>query len=288
MKYRFKDRLTGLTFLFPSVLGVFLFFLLPFCVVIGYSLVDSPLNGNFVALENFRALLHNGAFLLAARNTLTFSALAVPLAVILSLLLAVLLDCRIPGKSMFRMIFLSPVMVPIASVVLIWQVIFHYNGALNELLLHLGLARVDWLKASGNQLVAILMFLWKNLGYNMILFLAALNNMPKDILEAASIDGAGAFRRFFRIKLRFLSPAILFVTILSLINSFKVFREVWLLAGDYPLEGMYLLQHFINNTFGRLEYDKLSSAAVLMGLGMMVVIGVLFLLENRFGKDVEN
>ena len=288
MKYRFKDRLTGLTFLFPSVLGVFLFFLLPFCVVIGYSLVDSPLNGNFVALENFRALLHNGAFLLAARNTLTFSALAVPLAVILSLLLAVLLDCRIPGKSMFRMIFLSPVMVPIASVVLIWQVIFHYNGALNELLLHLGLARVDWLKASGNQLVAILMFLWKNLGYNMILFLAALNNMPKDILEAASIDGAGAFRKFFRIKLRFLSPAILFVTILSLINSFKVFREVWLLAGDYPLEGMYLLQHFINNTFGRLEYDKLSSAAVLMGLGMMVVIGVLFLLENRFGKDVEN
>ncbi len=288
MKYRFKDRLTGLIFLFPSVLGTFLFFLLPFCVVIGYSLVDSPLNGNFVALENFRALLHNGAFLLAARNTLTFSALAVPLAVILSLLLAVLLDCRIPGKSMFRMIFLSPVMVPIASVVLIWQVIFHYNGALNELLLHLGLARVDWLKASGNQLVAILMFLWKNLGYNMILFLAALNNMPKDILEAASIDGAGAFRRFFRIKLRFLSPAILFVTILSLINSFKVFREVWLLAGDYPLEGMYLLQHFINNTFGRLEYDKLSSAAVLMSLGMMVVIGVLFLLENRFGKDVEN
>jgi ABC-type sugar transport systems, permease components len=288
MKYRIKDRLTGLAFLFPSVLSVFLFFLLPFCVVIGYSLIDSPLNGNFVALENFRALLHNGAFLLAAKNTLSFSALAVPLAVILSLLLAVLLDSRIPGKSLFRMIFLSPVMVPIASVVLIWQVIFHYNGALNELLLRLGLARVDWLKASGNQLVVVLLFLWKNLGYNMVLFLAALNNIPRDILEAASIDGAGAFRRFFRIKLRFLSPSILFVTILSLINSFKVFREVWLLVGDYPLEGMYMLQHFINNTFGRLEYDKLSSAAVLMSLGMMAVIGVLFLLENRFGKDVEN
>ena len=123
---------------------------------------------------------------------------------------------------------------------------------------------------------------------DMVLFLAALNNIPRDILEAASIDGAGAFRRFFRIKLRFLSPALLFVTILSLINSFKVFREVWLLAGDYPLEGMYMLQHFINNTFGRLEYDKLSSAAVLMSLGMMAVIGVLFFLENRFGKDVEN
>ena len=78
------------------------------------------------------------------------------------------------------------------------------------------------------------------------------------------------------------------MTILSLINSFKVFREVWLLAGDYPLEGMYMLQHFINNTFGRLEYDKLSSAAVVMGLVMMAVIGILFLAEGRFGKDVEN
>ena len=288
IRKRIRNRLTGLGYLFPSLLGTSLFFFLPFCAVIWYSLIDSPLNKSFVALDNFRALLHNEAFLLAAKNSAVFSLVSVPLAVVLSLLLALLLESRIPGRSVFRLIFLSPVTVPVASVVLIWQVIFHYNGALNELLLRFGLARVNWLKASGNQLVVVLLFLWKNLGYNMVLFLAALNNIPRDILEAASIDGAGAFRRFFRIKLRFLSPSILFVTILSLINSFKVFREVWLLVGDYPLEGMYMLQHFINNTFGRLEYDKLSSAAVLMSLGMMAVIGVLFLLENRFGKDVEN
>ena len=189
---------------------------------------------------------------------------------------------------MFRVIFLSPVVVPIASVVLIWQVIFHYQGALNSILVRVGLIRIDWLRSSCNYLVAVVLFLWKNLGYNMVLFAAALGNVPKELLEAASIDGAGPFYRFFRIKLRFLSPTILFVTILSLINSFKVFREVWLLAGDYPLEGMYLLQHFINNTFGRLEYDKLSSAAVIMSLAMMAVIGILFLAEDRFGKDVEN
>ena len=288
MKQRLKDRLTGLAFLSPSVLGVFLFFVLPFCVVIWYSLIDSPLSRNFVFLDNFKALMQNGAFLLAARNTAVFSAAAVPLAVVLSLLLAVLLESRIPGKSVFRLIFLSPVMVPAASVVLIWQVIFHHNGALNGLLVQLGLIRIDWLKGGGNQLVAVTLFLWKNLGYNMVLFAAALGSVPRELLEAASIDGAGAFYRFFRIKLRFLSPTVLFVTILSLINSFKVFREVWLLAGDYPMEGLYMLQHFINNTFGRLEYDKLSAAAVLMSLVMMAVIGILFLAESRFGKDVES
>ena len=288
MKRRVKDRLTGLAFLSPSILGVFLFFVLPFGVVIWYSLIDSPMNRSFVFLENYKALLQNGSFLLAAGNTAVFSAVAVPLAVVLSLLLALLLESGIPGKSVFRVIFLSPVVVPIASVVLIWQVIFHYQGALNSILVRVGLIRIDWLRSSCNYLVAVVLFLWKNLGYNMVLFAAALGNVPKELLEAASIDGAGPFYRFFRIKLRFLSPTILFVTILSLINSFKVFREVWLLAGDYPLEGMYLLQHFINNTFGRLEYDKLSSAAVIMSLAMMAVIGILFLAEDRFGKDVEN
>lgn len=288
MKRRVKDRLTGLAFLSPSILGVFLFFVLPFGVVIWYSLIDSPMNRSFVFLENYKALLQNGSFLLAAENTAVFSAVAVPLAVVLSLLLALLLESGIPGKSVFRVIFLSPVVVPIASVVLIWQVIFHYQGALNSILVRVGLIRIDWLRSSCNYLVVVVLFLWKNLGYNMVLFAAALGNVPKELLEAASIDGAGPFYRFFRIKLRFLSPTILFVTILSLINSFKVFREVWLLAGDYPLEGMYLLQHFINNTFGRLEYDKLSSAAVIMSLAMMAVIGILFLAEDRFGKDVEN
>lgn len=288
MKYRARKRLTGILFLSPSIIGVLLFFILPFCVVIYYSMVDSPLNKNFVFLDNYRALFRNGAFLLAAKNTAVFSVIAVPSAVILSLLLAVLLENNIPGKSLFRSFFLSPMMVPIASVVLIWQVIFHYNGALNEVLGRLGITGVDWFKSRYNQLVVAAMFLWKNLGYNMILFMAALNNIPKDILEAANIDGASAIYRFFKIKLRFLSPAILFVTILSLINSFKVFREVYLLAGAYPLEGMYMLQHFMNNTFGSLDYQKLSSAAVIMCLVMIAVIAVLFIAENRFGKDVED
>lgn len=178
-------------------------------------------------------------------------------------------------------------MVPVASVVLIWQVVFNYNGTFNEFLAIFGVDKIDWLKSEYCHFVIILLFLWKNLGYNMILFMAALNNIPKELMEVADAEGASPAYKFFSLKLRYLSPTILFVTILSLISSFKVFREVYLLTGDYPYEGLYMLQHFMNNTFRSLDYQKLSSAAVLMAIVMVIIIAILFVMEGRFGKDVE-
>ena len=143
------------------------------------------------------------------------------------------------------------------------------------------------MKSSFNRYVVILLFLWKNIGYNMILFLAALSNIPVDIQEMAMLEGAGTARIFFTIKLRYLSPTILFVTILSLINSMKIFREVYLLTGKYPYDGLYLLQHFMNNTFESMDYQKLSSAAILMAGVMVFIIWLLFLVDSHMGKDVE-
>ncbi|MGN0675472.1 MAG: carbohydrate ABC transporter permease [Oscillospiraceae bacterium] len=271
----------------PSLIGVMIFFIVPFIVIIYYSMVDNPINKDFVFLENYINIMKNTAFRKAAMNTLTFSLISVPLAVILSMLLAMLLDCKIPFVSQFRTSFLCPMMVPVASVVLIWQVIFHYNGVLNDFLSHFGIDKIDWLKSPKGQIVILVLFLWKNLGYNMILFLSALNNIPKDVIEVATLEGAGAFYKFFRIKLRYLSPTILFVTVLSLINSFKVFREVYLLTGDYPYDSLYMLQHFMNNTFRNIDYQKLSSAAILMAIVMIIIIGALFIAENKFGEDVE-
>ena len=276
-----------LAFATPSVLGVGIFFILPFFVIVYYSLINSPIQKDFVFLDNFINLLKNSAFQTAAKNTIQFSVIAVPLAVILPFLLAQLLECRIPLKSQFRTFFLSPMMVPVASVVLIWQVIFSNNGALNDLLMSLGMEKIDWIKSQYAQLVVITLFLWKNLGYNMILFMAALNNIPRELIEVAEIDGATPWFKFKNITLRYLSPTILFVTILSLINSFKVFREVYLLSGDYPTESVYMLQHFMNNTFKSLDYQKLSAAAVLMALVMVLLIALLFIFEDKLGKDVE-
>ena len=282
-----RERLVSICYLAPSMLGVLVFFVLPFLVVIVYAFTGDPTNLDFVGWENFKSVLNNNAFKQAAKNTATFSVVAVPLAVCLSLLLAVLLDAKIPGKSTFRTIFLSPMMVPVASIVLLWQVLFHYNGVVNEVTAIFGADKIDWLKSDYNQLVVLVLFLWKNLGYNMILFLAALSNIPKDVLEMATLEGAGSVKQFFIIKLRYISPSLLFVTILSLINSFKIFREVYLLTGNYPYGNLYLLQHYMNNMFRNLDYQKLSTAALLMAVVMAVVIGLLFLVEYRYGKDIE-
>jgi len=285
--YRSRDRLSGYIWLAPSLLGVSVFYVIPFFIITYYSVIDSPLHGNFVFLDNFISLIDNSAFRLAARNTFSFSMRAVPLAVILSLLIALMLESRIPLKSQFRTFFLSPMLVPVASIVLIWQVLFHPNGAVNELLMILGWAGIDWMQSEHNQLVVVILFLWKNLGFNMILFMASLSNIPRELLETAEVEGAGAIQKFFAIKIRYLSPTLLFVTIFSLINSFRIFREVYLLTGDYPYDGLYFIQHFMNNIFRRLDYQRLAAAAVLMAIVMVIIIATLFIAEHRFGKDVE-
>ncbi len=279
-------RVSGF-FLTPSILGVLTFFVVPFFVVIYYSFVDNPINGEFVGFQNYINVIQNQAFRTAVGNTLLFSLIAVPLVMVLSMLMAFMMDTAVPFKSQFRSFFLSPLMVPVASVVLIWQVVFDYNGMLNHITSYFGVAPIDWLKSSWGMAVVILLFLWKNLGYDMILFMSAIANIPQDIIEVAELDGASTMQVFWHVKIRYMSPAILFVMILSIINSFRVFREVYLLTGGYPDQSLYMLQHYMNNTFASADYQKLSTAAIYMSLVMIVIIGLLFLVENRFGKDVE-
>ena len=282
-----KRKFSSGLFIAPSFLGVLVFFLIPFLVVVFYSTVDNPISNNFVGLKNFQLVMENAAFQTAVENTVRFSVIAVPLAVILSLLLAIVLEAKIPFRSQFRTFFLSPMMVPVASVVLIWQVLFHYNGAVNDVLAVFGVDKIDWFKSEHATIVIVVLFLWKNLGYNMILFMAALASVPKDILEVAKLESATPLQTFFYIKIRYLSSTILFVTIMSLINSFKIFREIYLLTTDYPYDTIYMLQHYMNNKFRNLDYQALSAAAILMSLVMIVIIGILFIAENHFGKDIE-
>lgn len=286
-KMPIKDIIKAWGFLMPSFLGVLAFFIAPFGIIIFYSVINNPIAQKFVGIENFKNVITNTAFRQAAHNTLIFSLIAVPLATILSLLMAMILEENIPFKSSFRTFFLSPLMVPVASIVLIWQVLFDYHGVLNDIIGVFGGNSIDWLKSEYGPLVVVILFLWKNLGYNMILYISALGGIPKDVLEVSTLDGAGYWRQFFYIKLRYLTPTIFFVGILSLINSFKVFREVYLLAGDYPFSSLYTLQHYMNNTFRSLDYQKLSSAALIMSVVMVLIIGVLFALEHVLDKDLE-
>ncbi len=292
-KRHFKRKLrdwgifTG--YLTPSFVGVLIFFFLPLLMLLKTSFQKSPTNSDFVGFRNYARVLGNEAFISASKNTLTFALISVPLAVVLALFVALLLNTGLPGKSLFRSFLLNPMMVPVASVVLIWQVFFSYNGVINGIAQQLfdNAEKIDWLKSSYAQIVIMLLFLWKNLGYNMVLFLAALNSIPHEILESAEMDGAGPVKRFFAIKLHYLSPTIFFVGIMSLINSFKIFREVYLLTGDYPFDNLYMLQHFMNNSFTHLDYSKLSAGAIVMCIVMIIIVGGLFFAESKFDSDVE-
>lgn len=283
MKRRQDRKSASFLFLLPSLVGVLLFFLLPFGMVIYYSLVNRPVDGDFVGLDNYKALLHNKAFLLGAKNTGILLAISIPLAVLLPLKLALWLERAIPLKSQLRTALLSPMLVPVASVILVWQVLFHRNGSLNA---WLG-THLDWFYSPWSILMVLLLYLWKNIGYHTILYTAALAAIPRTYIDMANLDGASRTRQFFAVKIHFLAPTIFFVVLMSLIASMKIFREVWLLTGSYPNQNLYLLQHFMNNTFRNMDYQKLSSAALLLATVMGAVIAVLLGIERRLDRDTE-
>ena len=286
-KRQFRDWSVFTAYLLPSAAGVALFFILPLIMLAYSSTMRSTTSDVFVGLDNYTRVLENKAFLLAAKNTLLFSAMAVPLSVLLALLLALMLNTKLPGRSWFRSVLLNPMMVPVASVVLIWQVFFSFNGSLNSFLGGFGADKIDWMKSDWSRLVILLLFIWKTLGYNMVLFLSALNNVPTELIDSAKMDGAGSVRRFFSVSTVYILPTVFFVGIMSLVNSFKIFREVYLLTGSYPVDALYLLQHFMNNAFQNLDYQKLSSAAIIMFIAMVIIVGILFLVESRLDSEVE-
>jgi len=268
-------------FLGPSLLGFSLFYLLPFVTGFYYSLVDSPIHGTFVGLHNYGALLKNPSFLAALANTAKFTLICVPLNMILSLGVALLLNQKLPGRDLFRTVMITPLVVPVASVVLVWQAFFDLNGVLNSLIHALGYPPVDWMKTNWSRMVVLVVYLWKNIGYSVILFLAGLQNIPAEYYEAARIDGASRRQEFFRITLVYLTPTTFFVFVISVINSFKVFRETYLIAGEYPYNSIYMLQHYMNNMFMALDYQKLTSAAFIMAAFIVAVVLLLFIVERK-------
>ncbi|MGG3452634.1 carbohydrate ABC transporter permease [Paenibacillus rhizolycopersici] len=286
-RWRRGDAAAAGLFLAPSVAGFGIFYLIPFGMSLLYSFQSGIPGGGFAGLANYRELLASDSFRKAAANTLYFSALGVPLMLVLSLILALLLNRQIYLRKWLRTSYVLPLVVPVASVILIWQMMFDWNGVLNYTLSRFGMERVDWMKTGAARYVVIVVYLWKNIGYNVILFLAGLQQIPKDYYETAQVEGAGPVRRFFGITLVYLTTTTFFVVIMSIINSFKVFRETYLLAGDYPHDSIYMLQHYMNNMFVSMDIQKLTAAAVLMVAAILAIVLGLFGLERRYRQFME-
>ena len=176
-----------------------------------------------------------------------------------------------------------PMAVPAASVVLVWKVLFYKKGLINGALLALGGSGVDWMGSGAAFWMLVISYLWKNLGYTVVLWMAGLAGIPESVYEAAQVDGANALQTFLHITLPNLRGSAYTITVLSLLNSFKVFREAWLVAGDYPHESMYLLQHLYNNWFRELDFDKIAAASVMTSVVVFILIG--FLRKAWDGED---
>lgn len=279
-RYPLGEGAAAWLFLAPSLLGVTAFVLAPFAETVRRSLCDT-LGGRFVGLANYKAVAGNTAFRLAVVNTLRFTGVCVPLLLALSLALALALRARpLRGTrlaAVYKTTFLLPMAIPVASIVLLWRVLFAQNGLLNG---WLG-TQVDFMGSDAAFWVLIATYLWKNTGYDSILWASGLDAIPADLYEAAAVDGAGPLRQFTAITLPGLRPTLLLTGILSLLNTFKVFREAYLVAGAYPHESIYLLQHLFNNWFLALDLPRLAAAAVLVALALLGLIGLVLWLGRE-------
>lgn len=244
---------------------------------------QSAIGGRWVGIQNYVTVMGNAAFQRAIANTGKFTAVCIPLLIVISLALAVLLYSIPAVGSALRSIFLMPMAVPAASVVLVWKVLFHEKGLINSALLTFGRNGVNWMGSDAAFWMLVISYLWKNLGYTMILWTAGLSAIPEGIYEAAQVDGATKWQTFLHITLPNLKGTAYTIMVMSLLNSFKVFREAWLVAGDYPHESMYLLQHLYNNWFRELDFDKIAAASVMTSAVVFILIG--FLRKAWDGKD---
>lgn len=262
-------------FLLPGLSGVCFFVLIPFCDVVRRSFTTS-LSKEFVGIKNYVTVVTNSAFRLAVANTIRFVAVCLPILLVVSLLLALLLNGNRTLEK-YKTLYLLPMAMPAATVVLVWKLLFYRQGFLNA---WLG-THVDFMGQGSAFWVLVASYIWKNLGFTLILWMAGLKAIPADIREAAKVDGAGRIQCFFRVILPNLSGVLYTVAVLSFLNSFKVFREAYLVSGAYPEDSIYLLQHLFNNWYTNLELDKMAAGAVLAALALGSVAMVLQRLWDR-------
>ena len=268
-------------FLAPSLLGTLLFWLIPFADVIRRSFFQAVGN-TFVGLTNYRNVLRNEAFVQAVSHTVRFLAICLPLLMVISFLLAILLYELPRWRSFYEALYLIPMAIPVASVVVFWKLTFDRKGLLNELLHLFG---QDWMNTGYAFGVLVFSYIWRNVGYDVILWVAGLSGIPKEQYEAAKVSGAGKIQCFWYITLPQMKDSVAMIGVLSFVNAFRVFREAYLIAGDYPHHSIYMLQHVFNNWFTKLDIQKMSAGAVMMSVVVSILMILVEVWNDRQGRD---
>ena len=283
MKHRLSlKRYHYLLFFLPSLLGMLAFYLVPYLASFWYAVTDAQ--GTFVGMSNFEDVLTSSYFLTAVGNTARFMVVCVPLNIVVPFLLAYLLYRGGKQGSPLVTLFMLPLVIPTGATVFFWRVIFDEYGLVNNIITRLGGQSIHWFQSEAALWVIVLAFLCKNIGFNLVLFLTGLGYIPREYYEVAAVEGAGWWKTLRSITLVYLAPSFSMVFLMSIINSFKIFREIFLLFGNYPYQSIYMLQHYMNNQFAAANLQKLSAASTVVSLIIAVVVFLLLRGQKRLTK----
>lgn len=270
------DRWIGLAFVAPQVIGVLALGVVPFVAVIWYSLNEwTPLTGSFdfVGIDNYTRLFGDQRFFNSLRSSFLFGVGIVVLNLVLALCLALLLNNRLRGISTFRAFFFSPVVVSIIAWSIVWNFLLAPEGGVNGTLAMFGIDGTGWLTDPATALGSVVVIqVFKGVGMNMVLFLAALQGVPGEIKEAARLDGAGPVRLFFAVTLPMISPTVLLAGILTTIGSLEVFAPIQLLTKGGPADTTLVLPYFLYQTaFQQQEFGYASAIGVVL---FIIILGL--------------
>jgi multiple sugar transport system permease protein len=293
-KMRLPIHYAAWGFVGPALLAIATFFVLPVVAALALSVTDFDLyaladlrNLRFVALDNYIALLQKPLFWQALGNTAYFVMVGVPLSIVASLASALLLHSKLARfKPFFRTALFAPVVTTVVAVAVIWRYLFHVRyGLLNYGLGGLGLAPIDWLGDPHWSMPTIILFaVWKNFGYNMIIFLASLQSVPEDLYEAARIDGARVVQQFWHITLPMLGPTLLMVSIMTMAGYFQMFAEPYVMTQGGPLQSTYSVLYLMyDEGFKWWNLGFASSVAFVLFAMMLVLTNGLLWFARRKG-----
>ncbi|MDD7432551.1 MAG: sugar ABC transporter permease [Clostridiales bacterium] len=271
-------RRYGFYFVLPGLFGLIVFFFVPFVISLYYALTKGIAKVHFVGLQNFRELLKNPAFKLAGKNTMLFILIGVPIITFISLFLSLLMENKLYKFPRWAM--LSPMIVPVASGIMGWQGVLGRTGLVNQILPFLGVEQQDFFSDSWAMSTVMFIFIIKNIGFMCIIFSGKLSTLEREYKEVFLLESSSYMKYFWRVIVPLLSPTIFFVFIMGSVHSFQIFREVYALYGVKPPQSLYLLQHFMNNNFYKLNYQRLSTAAFIL----IIVISVMLIGFQRVSE----
>ena len=280
---------TAYLFILPSFLGVLIFIVFPvlFALYMSFQNWDGISAPVFVGIANYLDFLKDPLFWIAMRNTCIYTLVTMPIGVILSMGIALLLNQKVRGLAFFRTAMFIPVVTSGLAIAVIWKWIYDYdNGLINDVLSLLHLGQIPWLSNPAWALTGMCIIgIWQGFGFTSIILLAALQNIPESLQEAAAIDGANSLQRFGRVTLPLLAPSLLFVSIISFVGSFQVFTQVYYITGGGPDYGTTVLNYLV---FQRAFNESRFGSAAALSYVLFAIIFLATLIQLRISRNAVN